>query len=1474
MGSPHPRPHPRKPPLPTTTAGHVGGSTEASSHPAPPFLTEIESCCEVHLTAETTTTTTAAAAAAAGTFTTTSIPFSPRPNSVQGFDIPPHERKRSADIHDLQSPMSPSRKRVSPGIGAFHLSMPFVSPGQIAFEALTLLPMPVLVLDHLKTVVLANEAMGRLLSMDPSVDEHGLQSTVLERLRGQTLAQVGIDVLQDGRPLWISWENLLDSITSDFRKRREAAESITFLPQQNTAVDVVVLGKDAAKAGLEPRAPSLKDAKLQQVHAKMIISVWELDQGQTYFTLTFTHSESPATMVAPKRQAPGRAHGSDSSERKPLLLYSNTSSSSVPSSRGSNSPMIRGSPSAVSMSSTVFPPMGPPSAASMHNSPSILQKMTLMKDGLLDNVPVPVFAMWKDESVAVPNKAAREMMEPTSPGNGEEVLTNWTVYSEDFSRTLDVTEFPISVLLKTEKDFDDLRIGMYNKAGKKTVYSCLGRPLTDPETGEFLAGLLTCNDITDFTQQITQIKQRDDERFKLICDTMPQLVWCCQPDGYTDFFNSRWYEYTGMTPEECMGWGWRNAFHEDDIPECVDRWTHSLKTGNIFMTEYRCRDTEGNYRWMIARAMPLINPDTGSIERWFGTSTDIHDSMQAKLDARQMRERLINVIAHAQVTIFTVDVDRKVTMLEGALIWDADGACNRAESGMGSWYMGKPIENVFGGLYPQQETDSIDFLKPIDDILSRRRKDEVTEHSLNGRWYRTRFLPIFQNSSKKEKPDRNTDGIEGVIGVIQDVTELKTREGELLMQSRLRQKLVANEAAAQEASRLKSQFLANGISQMSHEIRTPITGVIGMSELLLDLELGQEQRDCALNIQRSAIALLTVINDILDFSKVESGHLDIEEIQFSLPIVMQEVTKMLSFSAAQKTLDFQTHISPDVCQDLTVMGDPGRVRQIIVNLLTNSIKFTNNGYVKFCVAKERETAEMIEIKFVVEDSGIGLEEEVRKRLFQPFSQGDPSTARRFGGTGLGLTICKHLLGLMHGRITLDSQLGCGTTASFWIPFNKPQGPQIGVVGVDALPQRLQSDISVSCNSGSDPDPMNVATTPTLEAAQDKGRSPLRTVTLGDAEDLSPSERAKMHILVVEDNQINQQIAIKTIRKLGFTVDAAWNGKQALEYLTDARNGKQKKPDIILMDVQMPVIDGYRCTHLLRHHIPYRTFVQNVPIVAMTASAIQGDQEKCTRAGMDDYLSKPVQSKILEKMLVRWGLQRGRRGRRGATSGGSFGGTQLRRSFSTGTTNSECSAGEQGERCGKVSEIPPPLSLAGTATPLVTMPTMTAESTIATVADTEILDANPSARPMLERGSVSSSPWLPSPSTLPLPTFARVGSVDNPISLNGDGSTGGKTDGIQTVRLASDVNSEQMGEPEGPTMAANSATSVAGSAVALAAISDLANISSGDELGSLLMKDRFRDAASDRYGESCSQQAKNTDASTLTPPTNQEYDDMK
>ncbi|TAQ84750.1 hypothetical protein B7494_g6944 [Chlorociboria aeruginascens] len=1042
-----------------------------------------------------------------------------------------------------------------------------VSHAEIALSALQYLPYPLMVLDSLKTVVLANEAMTRLLGLDnqgkDTASEDGISTT--DKLRGQNLNQLNINMLQDGRPVWVAWDTFFDSLADEIGTHVEDE------PQTSTF----------SERGAIPTA------------------------GR------------PETLCR-QESSPGRAASVVHNAVVEVVI----------------SPSAITAPTYVSMSTSPFPPLGPPTRTTTSIVPSSLQKVTMMKDALLDNTEVPIVAMWKDESLSVPNWAARRLFYQTTDftetTDGSDLIPKRHIWDETFQTQLDPSEYPISILVRTQETFESRKIGIFDpETNCKIIFDCLGEAITDLTTGEFLAGIVTYRDITDLTNQINEIKEKDEERFQIICDSVDSMIWTATPAGEPD-----WYDYTGLTQEESLGKGWRLPFHPEDIISTDRRWTRSIETGEPYSTEYRCRSKEGEWRWMLGRALCVRNKQNGEIEKWYGTCTDIHEAVESRSAAQQTRQQLLSVISHAQVTLFSVDRNQIIRLLEGAFIWDLESEIGSGDEsgssklGRSEEYVGRSVYDVFFRRHSNRREDFPPSLKSIEDILTGKITEDVQEHCIDNRWYRTRYVPIL--GGRDTGGHINETFIDGVIG---------DREAKLQMQEKENSRLLANEAAAKEASRLKSQFLAN----MSHEIRTPIAGVIGMAELLMNTNLDEEQAEYAENIQRSANGLLTVINDILDFSKVESGRLDIEEVQFSLSVVIRDVSKMLGFVAGRKSLAFiaDTALAD---HDLIVMGDPGRLRQIITNLLTNSIKFTSEGYVKFSVLKERETPEILEVKFVVEDTGIGIEEEVRKRLFKPFSQADSSTARRFGGTGLGLTISKNLVDLMHGRITLESSLGSGTTATFWIPFNKPQYHDgiTPLIDTGSLPDRLQSEMSVSCNSSE----YDAVGTPPPHSATDHKNIPrprsISTISPVPPElELSRAERSQIEVLVVEDNAVNQQIALKTIQKLGFRVSAVWNGKEALDYLVEANspNAPNAKPDIILMDVQMPVIDGYQATHAIRHHAPYNQFARHIPIVAMTASAIQGDKEKCQRAGMDDYLAKPVRGKTLEKMLMRWATSR-------------------------------------------------------------------------------------------------------------------------------------------------------------------------------------------------------------------------------------------
>jgi CheY-like chemotaxis protein len=403
---------------------------------------------------------------------------------------------------------------------------------------------------------------------------------------------------------------------------------------------------------------------------------------------------------------------------------------------------------------------------------------------------------------------------------------------------------------------------------------------------------------------------------------------------------------------------------------------------------------------------------------------------------------------------------------------------------------------------------------------------------------------------------------------------------------------------------------------MSHEFRTPVVGVISMASLLLvDDGLGKEQRKLAGNIHRSAKTLLDLVNDILDFSKTDSDTLDIEAIQFAPLPIIRDLADLLKFAAELKGLAFHFHIATNIKSGFQVMGDPGRLRQVLANLLANSIT-ADQGYVKFTVIKEHESAETATLKFVVEDTGRMTEEDI---------QTDTSTAKKSARTEHGLSISKSVVELMKGRIKLDSTPGIGTTVTLWIPFNKPLCSRVS-------PDPPRPDSNSRCNSSE-----STLTDRSRSAWRNSSNKNLLAM-LKPEEALPLSQRGGILILVAEDNPINQQFAVASIKKLGFQATAVNNGQEALSYMEAASQGKQAKPKVILMDIQMPIIDGYGCTDLLRHGVPIKYYADDVPIVALTASAIEGDKEKCKAVGMDDYMSKPITIDTLERVLVRWSIQ--------------------------------------------------------------------------------------------------------------------------------------------------------------------------------------------------------------------------------------------
>lgn len=780
--------------------------------------------------------------------------------------------------------------------------------------------------------------------------------------------------------------------------------------------------------------------------------------------------------------------------------------------------------------------------------------------------------------------------------------------------------------------------------------------------------------------EVTERKRMQEElreaesKYRSLLNNIPDAHWVIDGEGHVVFANvSPGIEKVlGHTSEELYRRGtelWFSSIHPEDAPRVQQGIRDLFEKSKPYDVECRVRSKAGDWLWMHDRAV-LTREKNGKLYA-HGLLSDITDRKRAEIERRQSDERYRRLFERNLAGVFR-------STLSGRLLDCNPALANFLGYGSVSELISPNIrieDLYFDG---QDRAAFLDALRASGSLSG-------YELKLRGR----DGAPIWAIVSASIVEDQDETG-PILEGTMIDISRRKCME----------QELRAAKEAAEAGNRAKSEFLA----RMSHEIRTPLNGVIGMTELALDTDLSEEQRDYLETAENSAEALLTVINDVLDFSRIEAQKLELEEVTFDLRERVSAAVRPLALRASQKNLELMCEIDPDI--PIKLIGDPARLRQILLNLLGNAIKFTETGEVLVRVTQASGSDTYAVLEFSVQDTGLGISPEQQSTVFNAFVQADTSFTRRFGGTGLGLTISAQLASLMGGKIWLESDLGKGSTFHFSVSLGVAtegrmahmpaiaaavKGLRVlvvddnatnrGILGRMLRAWGLDATILASAEEALDRleraaqrgEPYSmlivdahmpgtdgfafldlvrerraVAATPAvmlisggaghdiarcqeigvsahltkpvlgpelLEAISNAlgAESHARGTGVSESAHQSNETLASLNILVVDDNPVNRRLAVRVLEKRGHGVQSASSGREALTLIAGARF------DVLLMDVQMPDLDGLQTTAAIRRGEQGR----HLPIIAMTAHALQGDRERCLAAGMDAYVAKPI-----------------------------------------------------------------------------------------------------------------------------------------------------------------------------------------------------------------------------------------------------------
>ena len=802
-----------------------------------------------------------------------------------------------------------------------------------------------------------------------------------------------------------------------------------------------------------------------------------------------------------------------------------------------------------------------------------------------------------------------------------------------------------------------------------------------------------------------------------LLETTNDLVWCTTADGRELLYvNSAAERIYGRSLADFAGNLdlWFETIHPEDRDSVRNNLRQLLERRQIEQ-EYRIVRPDGGIRWLRDR-VAVIYDESGNAIQIGGIATDVsreqeagkelslsNQKLQREVSERKLAEDALRdseALYHSLVDNLPIYVTR--IDLDGRITYVNNNYCQ---------LVGLPAEQILGKTnydfhppeYAKKYTEDEMRVAQTGEVFTDIEENQIGEES---RYFEVRKAPVFDDQQR----------VIEIQAVFWDVTERHHAE---IKRQQAEDALRGAQDAAEAASRAKSDFLAN----MIHEIRTPMNAIIGMTELLLDTNLDRSQRDYVRIVHDSGDSLLTLINDILDFSKIEAGKFTLDAVRFSLEDSLGDTMKALAIRAHRKNLELALHVAPDVPDRL--MGDPGRLRQVIINLVGNGIKFTQSGEVVLDVECESRSEKQATLRFSVSDTGIGIPEDKLTHVFDAFEQVDTSTTRQFGGTGLGLAITTRIVELMGGHVSVTSSLGEGSVFSFTVQFDlaqngvrrfqlpKPEqltGMRVLIVDDNSTNQRILEEmlsvhqmqpvavgsaqealdlITRAHKSGEDypliltdvnmPDvdgftlveqirqtdqlkqPVVIVLT-SGDRRGDQARceelgvaahllKPIKQSELFDAVVLAfgiaapdthdsdipatdePRTVPSLRILLAEDAYANQMLAVGLLKKWNHTVLVAENGAQAVELL-------EKEPfDLVLMDVQMPEMDGFEATKRIRQleaekALPHLTR-HPIPIVAMTAHAMKGDRERCLASGMDGYVSKPIRVSELQSAIAQF-----------------------------------------------------------------------------------------------------------------------------------------------------------------------------------------------------------------------------------------------